>query len=137
MNLNPSQLLISVFVTCILIGTLLLKLPIATTETITWIDSLFTATSAMTVTGLIVVDTPSAFTLFGEIIIVILIQLGGLGIMTFAVMIYIMLGRRIGIKGRLVIQQALNQTSIGGVVKLVRNLFIFFLDHRDNSDDFF
>ncbi|PWU69229.1 TrkH family potassium uptake protein [Gracilibacillus dipsosauri] len=127
MNLNPSQLLISVFVTCILIGTLLLKLPIATTETITWIDSLFTATSAMTVTGLIVVDTPSAFTLFGEIIIVILIQLGGLGIMTFAVMIYIMLGRRIGIKGRLVIQQALNQTSIGGVVKLVRNLFIFSL----------
>ncbi|RCW73266.1 TrkH family potassium uptake protein [Saliterribacillus persicus] len=126
-NLNPSQLLILIFTLCIISGTILLRLPIATTNSITWVDSFFTATSAMTVTGLIVVDTPVAFTVFGEVVIAILIQLGGLGIMSFAVMIYIMLGRRIGIKERLVIKQALNQTSIGGIIKLVRNLFFFSL----------
>ncbi|UOQ50211.1 TrkH family potassium uptake protein [Gracilibacillus caseinilyticus] len=126
-NLKPSQLLIFIFAICIIIGTILLRLPIATTASITWLDALFTATSAMTVTGLIVVDTPVAFTIFGEIVIALLIQLGGLGIMSFAVLIYIMLGKRIGIKERLIIQQALNQTSIGGIIKLVRNLFIFSL----------
>jgi trk system potassium uptake protein len=126
-NLSPYQLLIFVFLLCILIGTILLKLPFATTESISIIDALFTATSAMTVTGLIVVDTPVAFTTFGEVVIVSLIQLGGLGIMSFAVLIYIMLGRKIGLKERLVVQQSLNQTSIGGIIKLVKYLFIFSL----------
>ncbi len=126
-NLNPSQLLLLVFMISITIGTFLLKLPLATTESIRWVDALFTATSAMTVTGLVTVDTGSAFTLFGQLVIVSLIQLGGLGIMSFAVLIYIMLGKRIGIKERLLVQQALNQTSIGGVIKLVRNLFFFSL----------
>lgn len=126
-NLSPYQLLIVIFMFFIFVGALLLKLPFATTEAISWIDALFTSTSAMTVTGLIVVDTPVVFTTFGEIVIVSLIQLGGLGIMSFAVLIYIMLGRKIGIKERIVIQQALNQTNIGGVIKLVKNLFIFSL----------
>lgn len=124
-NLSPYQLLIFIFLSFILVGSLLLKLPIATTTSISWIDALFTATSAMTVTGLIVVDTPSVFTIFGEVIIVSLIQLGGLGIMSFAVLIYMMLGKKIGLKERMVIQQSLNQTSLGGVIKLVKNLFIF------------
>jgi len=124
-NLSPYQLLIFIFLFFILVGSLLLKLPIATTTSISWIDALFTATSAMTVTGLIVVDTPSVFTTFGEVIIVSLIQLGGLGIMSFAVLIYMMLGKKIGLKERMVIQQSLNQTSLGGVIKLVKNLFIF------------
>lgn len=124
-NLSPYQLLIFIFMFFILVGSLLLKLPIATTTSISWIDALFTATSAMTVTGLIVVDTPSVFTTFGEVIIVSLIQLGGLGIMSFAVLIYMMLGKKIGLKERMVIQQSLNQTSLGGVIKLVKNLFIF------------
>lgn len=124
-KLNPSQLLLLVFAICILAGTILLKLPFATTESVSWIDALFTATSAMTVTGLVVVDTGTAYTLFGEIVIVSLIQMGGLGIMSFAVLIYMMLGRKIGIKERLVVQQALNQTSLGGVVQLVKNLFYF------------
>ncbi len=123
--ISPPQLLVSVFLFFILLGTLLLKLPFATTEGITWLDSLFTTTSAMTVTGLIVVDTGTAFTLFGEIIIMILIQVGGLGIMSFAMLIFIMLGKKIGFKERLLIQQALNQTSIGGVIRLVKHLFLF------------
>lgn len=126
-NLNPSQLLIVVFAVFISLGTILLKLPFATENTISWLDALFTATSAMTVTGLAVVDTETAFTLFGEIVIVSLIQLGGLGIMSFAILIYMVLGKKIGIKQRIIVQQALNQTSIGGVIQLVRNLFIFSL----------
>lgn len=124
-KVSPPQLLIIVFAFFIGLGTLLLKLPFATEKPVTWIDALFTTTSAMTVTGLNTLDTGTTFTLFGEIVIMCLIQLGGLGIMSFAVLIYLMLGRKIGFKERLVMQQALNQTSIGGIIKLVRNLFIF------------
>ncbi|MYL64286.1 Ktr system potassium transporter B [Bacillus hwajinpoensis] len=126
-KLSPPQVLIFVFLILIILGTSLLKLPFATTGGITWVDALFTATSAMTVTGLVVIDTGEAFTLFGEIVIVSLIQLGGLGIMTFAVLIFMVLGRKIGMKHRLLVQQATNQTSIGGVVKLVKNILIFSL----------
>ncbi|MGM0974765.1 MAG: TrkH family potassium uptake protein [Bacillota bacterium] len=126
-NVSPYQLLTLIFLFFISVGTVLLKLPFATTEGISWLDALFTTTSAMTVTGLIVVNTPVAFTTFGEIVIISLIQLGGLGIMSFAVLMYIMLGRKIGLKDRILIQNALNQTSIGGVIKLVKNLFIFSL----------
>lgn len=90
-----------------------------------WIDTLFTAASAMTVTGLAVVDTGRDFTLFGQLMILILIQVGGLGIMSFAVLIFIMLGKKIGLKERLLIQQSLNQTSIGGIIKLIRSLFFY------------
>ncbi|KAA9021132.1 TrkH family potassium uptake protein [Niallia endozanthoxylica] len=124
-NLSPSQLLILIFLVSIAIGGLLLKLPFATTKSISLIDALFTATSAMTVTGLAVVDTGTAFTLFGQLVIVSLIQLGGLGIMSFAVLIFIALGKKISLKERILIQQSLNQTSIGGMIYLVRNLFFF------------
>ncbi len=82
--LNPAQLFIVSFVTVILMGALLLLLPNATYDGITFIDALFTATSAVCVTGLIVVDTSTYFTTMGQIIILILIQIGGLGILTFA-----------------------------------------------------
>ncbi|MXQ55845.1 TrkH family potassium uptake protein [Shimazuella alba] len=124
-KLNPSQLLVVVFLFFIILGTILLKLPISTTNFISWTDALFTATSAMTVTGLAVVDTGTAYTTFGQCVILILIQVGGLGIMSFAVLIFIMLGKKIGLKERLIIQHALNQTSLGGVIKLVQNLFIY------------
>ncbi|AYV68958.1 Ktr system potassium transporter B [Niallia circulans] len=123
--LNPPQILIFVFLAFTLLGTMLLKMPLATTGTITWTDALFTSTSAMTVTGLAVIDTGGSFTLFGEIVILCLIQVGGLGIMTFAVLIFMTLGRKIGFKERLLIQQALGQTSIGGIIKLAKQLFLF------------
>ncbi|KPB04993.1 TrkH family potassium uptake protein [Bacillus sp. CHD6a] len=124
-NLSPPQLLIVVFIFFGLLGTLLLKLPFSTTESITLVDALFTATSAMTVTGLAVVDTGTAYTLFGQIVILSLIQVGGIGIMTFAVLIFIMLGKKIGFQERLILQQALNQTSVGGIILLVRRIIIF------------
>ncbi|RLQ95216.1 TrkH family potassium uptake protein [Falsibacillus albus] len=124
-RMTPSQLLFTIFGIFIILGGCLLKLPFATNGPLPWVDAFFTATSAMTVTGLATVDTGSHFTHFGQIIIALLIQLGGLGIMSFAVLIFIMLGRKIGIKERIIIQQALNQVNLGGVISLVRNLFIF------------
>ncbi|WP_226669378.1 TrkH family potassium uptake protein [Metabacillus litoralis] len=124
-KLNPSQLLVLVFVVSITIGTILLKLPFATNVSIKWVDALFIATSAMTVTGLATVDPGSTFTVYGQFIIAILIQVGGLGIMSFAVLIFMVLGKKIGLKERILIQHALNQTSLGGVIKLVKYLFIF------------
>ncbi|MCY8224948.1 TrkH family potassium uptake protein [Bacillus haynesii] len=124
-QLSPSQLLVLVFLFFVILGTLLLKMPAATPKPIGWIDTLFTSTSAMTVTGLAVVDTGTDYTMFGQFIILVLIQLGGLGIMSFAVLIFIMLGKKIGLKERLLIQQSLNQTSLGGIIKLIKSLFIY------------
>jgi trk system potassium uptake protein len=122
---SPPQLLVITFIFFSTLGMFLLKLPFATVDGITMLDALFTAVSAMTVTGLIVVDTGSVFTMFGEIVIMFLIQIGGLGIMSFAVLIFMMIGKKIGFKERLLIQQALNQSSVGGVIKLVKYLFVF------------
>jgi trk system potassium uptake protein TrkH len=124
---NPSQLLVIIFAVGIAAGSALLMLPVSTHEPIRWIDALFIATSAMTVTGLATVDPGSTFTYTGQFIIAMLIQLGGLGIMSFGVLIFILLGKKIGIKERLVMQTALNQTSIGGVINLVKYLFYFSL----------
>ncbi|WP_209121359.1 TrkH family potassium uptake protein [Alkalihalobacillus sp. BA299] len=126
-NLSPPQILALSFLVFIVIGTLLLKLPTSTTIHITWIDALFTATSAITVTGLVVVDTGTDFTVFGQVIIMCLIQLGGLGLMTFAVLIIMMLGKKIGLQQRILIQEAFNQTSLGGLVRLIKILVIFTL----------
>lgn len=82
------------FFLTIIIGAVLLKLPISTMKPLSWIDALFTAASATTVTGLAVVDTGTEFTLFGQTVIMGLIQIGGLGFMTFAVLIVMILGKK-------------------------------------------
>jgi len=123
-KLNPPQLIAILFFILVFIGALLLKLPEATVKGVSWTDAFFIATSAATVTGLTSVDPGSTFTLFGQIVILFLIQIGGLGIMTFAILVFMMLGKRIGMKQRLIMQEALNQPSIGGVIRLVRNLFL-------------
>lgn len=124
-RLNPPQILALGFFCLIVVGGLLLKLPFATKVHISWVDAFFTATSAATVTGLGVVDTASTFTMFGEIVIMFLIQTGGLGLMTIAILIVWVLGKKIGLRHRLLIGEAFNQTNIGGLVKLVKRVFIF------------
>lgn len=126
-HLNPSVTVVLSFFVLILVGTVLLKLPIATTETISWLNTLFTATSAVTVTGLIVVDTGTAFTLFGQTVIMFLMQLGGLGLMTSAVSIFFIFKRKIGMQQRNIIRASLNQDSSGGIIRLVRYLLFFSL----------
>lgn len=124
--LKPVQILAMGFLCIILLGALLLTLPIATVDrdTLGFVDALFTATSAVCVTGLIVVNTGVTFSLFGQIVILCLIQIGGLGFMTITAMIFMMIGKRITLRERLVIQEAFNAESLQGMVKMVRNALL-------------
>lgn len=93
---NTIIIVLGSFAALILLGTVLLSLPIATVgQPLTPLNAFFTATSAVCVTGLIVVDTATAFSTFGQLVILLLIQLGGFGIITFSVLIVLTLGRRI------------------------------------------
>ena len=103
-----------------LVGTLLLKLPWASRLPVTWLEALFTATSAVTVTGLVVVDTGTHFTFIGQLVIAILIQLGGLGIMTFAVLVLSLIGLPVSLPQKLFLKDDLNQTSIVDLMRLVK-----------------
>lgn len=113
------------FMALIVVGMLLLKLPVSTNTPISWLDSLFTTTSAVTVTGLVVADTGTDFTLFGQIIIATLIQLGGLGLMTFAVVTLITLGGKIGFFQQTVAREAFNQTDTSTLVSTAKAVIVF------------
>ncbi|NMD70899.1 Ktr system potassium transporter B [Bacillus sp. DNRA2] len=119
---NPAQTLSIGFLCLIGLGTLLLMLPFATKDRhhLDFVDALFEATTAVCVTGLVVVDTETTFTLFGQIVMLGLIQVGGLGFMTFGILIALFLGKNIGFKNRLMIQESLNQLSLEGMVRLVK-----------------
>lgn len=123
---TPTQILAMGFAGIILTGTLLLMLPISTAsgQGADFITALFTATSAVCVTGLVVVDTGTYWSYFGQVVIMLLIQSGGLGVMTMATMMSILLGRRIGLRERLVMQEALNEFSLQGLVKLTKRILI-------------
>lgn len=126
-NLTPPKVLVLGFAAIILLGSFLLNLPAATQDGqgLPWLDALFTATSATCVTGLVVVDTGSTFSFFGEMVVISLIQVGGLGFMTFATLVAFIIRRKISLKERLLLQESLNQHSPQGVVKLVRTIFLF------------
>lgn len=119
----PPAVLAVLYAVLIALGTIALKLPVALNQPITWSDAVFTAASAVTVTGLGVIDTGLVFTNFGEAVLMLLIQLGGLGLMTFAVLILSALGLRFGIRGQVYLREDLNQTSVSEVLRLVRVIF--------------
>ena len=120
-KLHPTQIIIGGFLLLIIIGALLLSLPIATTSPhgISFLDAAFTSTSAVCVTGLVVVDTGTAFTLFGQIVILFLIQIGGLGFMTIMSFVFILVGKRITLSERMIIKEALNEFNLAGLVKMI------------------
>ena len=126
---SPPQLLVVGFSVMILIGTFLLMLPIAnhTGEALPFIDAFFTATSATSVTGLVVRDTGTFFTTFGQVVILILIQIGGLGFMTMATLFALVFKRRISLKDRLILQEAMNHGSMEGIVRLIRKVLYYSL----------
>lgn len=126
-RLNPSAILVLGFAVIILIGTGLLSLPIATEDGkgLPFLDAFFTATSATCVTGLVVVDTADTFTMFGELSILAMIQIGGLGFMTFTTFLFIMLRKKISLKERLLLKEAFNASSTAGMVKIAKRIFIF------------
>ncbi|MGJ7921060.1 TrkH family potassium uptake protein [Neobacillus sp. LXY-4] len=121
-RINPAQTLSLGFLGLIGIGTFLLMLPFATKDRhhLSFIDALFEATSAVCVTGLVVTDTETTFTIFGQIVLMVLIQIGGLGFMTIGILIALFLGKNIGLQGRLMIQESLNQLTLAGMVRLVK-----------------
>lgn len=124
--LHPTQILVLGFAALILIGTLLLNLPIASQngQSVGFVNALFTATSAVCVTGLVVVDTLTYWTTFGQVVIILLIQIGGLGFMTMGTLFALLLGKKITLRERLVMQEALNQFSVSGVVRLAKYILI-------------
>ncbi|WP_394120413.1 TrkH family potassium uptake protein [Planococcus donghaensis] len=126
-TISPPLVISGSFLFLILAGTLLLKLPFATTRPISWTDALFTATSATTVTGLSVFDPGTVLTGFGELVLLVLIQCGGIGLMTFAVAILILFRKKVGLQNRIYLQESLTQNTIGGIVKLVKLILTFAL----------
>lgn len=125
-DIKPTQILVLGFLFLIIVGAILLNLPIATNNgrSIGFIDALFTSTSAVCVTGLVVVNTLEYWSMFGKIVIIVLIQIGGLGFMTFATTFFIIMGRKIRLKERLIIQEALNQYTLSGMVRLTKNVLL-------------
>ncbi|MEW6584566.1 MAG: TrkH family potassium uptake protein [Nitrospirota bacterium] len=124
-RLSPPRILVIGFLSVILAGSLLLMLPFAHKGECSFIDALFTSTSAVCVTGLIVKDTPNDFTLFGHVVILMLIQIGGLGYMTSATIIFLAAGKRIGITERLTMKEGLNVETLEGVVRFTRSILLF------------
>ncbi|MGE5355643.1 MAG: TrkH family potassium uptake protein [Deltaproteobacteria bacterium] len=125
--LNPAQLFVISFIAIIFGGALLLMLPNATVNGISFIDALFTSTSAVCVTGLIVVDTATFFTHFGQIIIMLLIQVGGLGILTFVSYFSYFFKGGSTFENHLVIKDMANVEKIGEVYKILKNVLVITL----------
>lgn len=122
-GLNPTRLIALGFGLIILLGTLLLRLPVASRggECTSWLTCLFTATSATCVTGLAKVDTFLHWSWFGQLVILALLQLGGLGFITVITLVSLALRRRIGLSQRLMMASALNLSNTAGVVRVVRH----------------
>ncbi len=121
-TIRPERILALGFLCVILTGTVLLMLPIASLnhQSVGFHSALFTSTSAVCVTGLVVVDTGTTYTFFGKMVILVLIQIGGLGFMIFATLIMIALGRRISLRNRVLIRESMNATGLSGLIRLIR-----------------
>ena len=113
---TSERIVILGFSAMIIIGTLLLLLPISSNGKTGFLDALFTATSASCVTGLVVKDTATYFTLFGKTVILIMIQIGGMGVVTMATLVAIITGKRIGLSGRNLMKNSISADHIGGIV---------------------
>ncbi len=123
-ELTTTQMIALGFLISIFIGAFLLMLPIshAKGQEISVMDAFFTATTSVCVTGLVTVTTASAWSLFGKFVILILIQIGGLGIVTFTTLVLVLLGRRVTLKERLLLQDAYNLDTLSGLVRLTKRI---------------
>ena len=121
-HLTSFQLIILGFAGVILLGTILLMFPVSTLENVPtpFSEALFTATSAVCVTGLVVKDTGSYWSVFGQTVILVLIQIGGLGVVTVAAAVSLLSGKRISLMQRSTIQDAISAPKVGGIVRLTR-----------------
>lgn len=128
-NQPPGRMIVAGFAAVILLGMLVLLLPISVKDgaEVTLIDALFTSTSAVCVTGLIAIDTADHFTAFGQGVVAALIQVGGLGVTSLGVGLMLVARKRVGIKSRMMVKEALNIESYKGIVKLVKSVLLMTL----------
>lgn len=125
-SLGAKQTLAVGFALIILAGSLILMLPVSNRSglRLPFLDALFTATSATCVTGLVIHDTFTEFSFIGQAVILLLIQIGGLGFMTISILISMALGKKIGLKERSYLMEAVNSMQISGIVRLVKHIFV-------------
>ncbi|MGN1277107.1 MAG: TrkH family potassium uptake protein [Floccifex sp.] len=116
-KLNAQRIIIFSFLFVILLGTLLLMLPVSSKNNVSFVDALFTATSATCVTGLVVNNTATYWTSFGHAIILLLIQIGGMGVVTLAILIGIVSGKKIGLSSRSLMQESVSAPYVGGIIR--------------------
>ena len=124
-KLSTARIIAMGFALLILTGSLLLMLPCSVKNgaNLTYTDALYTSASAVCVTGLIAADAGDTFTALGQFILAMLIQIGGLGVTTMGAGIILVMGKRVNIKGRLIIRETMNVDSGNGLVKLIRRVF--------------
>lgn len=125
-SLSTTQIVLLSFLAAIFVGSLLLSLPISAADgcPVPYIDALFTATTSTCVTGLVTLPTATAWSSFGHVVILVLIQIGGLGIVTVMSGVMMLLNRKMGISDRLLIQDAFNLNTMAGLTKFVRNVLV-------------
>lgn len=123
-GMNPAALVASSFLLLITIGSVILHSDWATRLPISWSDAIFTATSAVTVTGLAVLDTEAQFTTSGQLILLLLVQFGGIGIMTFAALTLLLLGHQLGIGDQRLVREAMNHTRVMDLGWLIKRIFV-------------
>lgn len=126
-NLSPPSLLALGFLAFIALGTVLLKAPFSHHGNISWLDALFTATSAVTITGLSVVNVGSAYTTLGQAVIMLLLQFGGLGFMTFAILAALSLAPKLGLKQQVMAQESIGHTSLAKAAITIKAVFFYSL----------
>lgn len=125
-SLTTTQIIMLSFLAVIFLGSLLLSLPISSAdgEAVPYLDALFTATTATCVTGLVTLSTAATWSIFGQAVILVLIQVGGLGVVTIMSALMILLQKRMGIGDRLLIQDAFNLNSLSGIVRFVKRVIL-------------
>ena len=125
-RMSPTRLIAFGFLMVILVGALLLMLPVSSKGApVSFLDALFTATSATCVTGLVVLDTFTSWTGFGQVVILLLIQIGGLGLMTVITLFSFALGKRLGLYNRIVLMQSAGNMTLSGIGSLMRRIIPF------------
>jgi Trk-type K+ transport system membrane component len=125
-ELSTIQLIVIFYLSALIISTLLLKIPFALQENVTlsFIDALFTSASAISVTGLSVISIKDTFNNFGIFLLCIILQLGGLGVMSLSTFVWIMIGKKVGLRERQLIMIDQNQSNLSGLVQLAKRIFI-------------
>ena len=125
LKIAPARILLIGFLIVVFVGAVLLFMPFSNTKGVTFVDALYTATSSTCVTGLIVNDTPVDYNFVGQLIILLLIQIGGLGYMSLATFLAILVGRRIGLSGQILLKESLNLDSLEGLFRFIKGVVLF------------